>query len=86
MTPSPRLLLPQANPITPISIPPWQDKCREHLGDFFPPVYSFLKRARKTDLAEDAVRRELVQLVPYSTNYTTIMLYLHTTIQPHYLY
>jgi hypothetical protein len=39
------------------------DKCRETLGDLFPPVYAYLKKARGEGVPEKEVRRQLSGLV-----------------------
>ena len=40
-----------------------QDRCQEALGDLFPSVYDYLKRARRDETSESQVRRHLTQLV-----------------------
>lgn len=39
------------------------DKCRETLGELFPPVYAYLKKARGEAVPEDKVRKHLSGLV-----------------------
>ena len=58
----PRPPPPAAPPPRP-AVPALQDKCREALGDLFPPVYAYLTEARGQDVPEREVRRQLTMLV-----------------------
>lgn len=40
-----------------------QERCRQLLGESFPPVYEYLKRARAEEANEKDVRRALLSLV-----------------------
>lgn len=40
-----------------------QERCRQALGDLFPPVYSYLREARQNNCSEKEVRKELQALV-----------------------
>lgn len=54
---------PAAAPPPRPAVPALQDKCREALGDLFPPVYAYLTEARGQDVPEREVRRQLTMLV-----------------------
>ena len=40
-----------------------QERCRQALGDAFPPVYAYLREARSNDRSEKEVRKNLLEIV-----------------------